>query len=298
MIRTREELARFNDRLKDAVEKGQENAERLDLLGRVVADIFDRRESFRANVRKIGGDEARMRLAEGFPLMDPQRVFDAAVGELYPMATAFIRKYLADGGIPDREAVDRLTATLTEDEFRRRGSKMLDRQGVMELVSAEGLEVGDGNLTGFVMHSVCRPLFEAHAVEYAAMDDVFGSWDKGYCPVCGGLPAMGGLFGEEGRRKLECHRCGFDWNFGRVRCPFCDTTDHEKLRYFTMGTDGFYRVDVCDNCKGYLKSFDGRLSADGVIAWEAEDLLTTFLELAAEKEGYLPKCPNMLGLRH
>ncbi len=294
MIKSREELARFNDRLRDAVDKGQENADRLDLLGRVVADIFDRREPFRTGVRRMANDEAKMRLDEGFPLMDVDRVVEAAVGGLYPAASAFLRRFPP----PDGEAADRLMARLTEEVFRKTVVEITGRQGVMGIIAKDGRDDTEDDLMGFVMHAVARPLFEAHALEYAPMEELFASWDRGYCPVCGGFPAMGGLFGEEGRRRLNCHRCGFEWNFGRVHCPFCDTTDHEKLRYFTLGEHDFYRVDVCDSCKGYLKGFDARLSADGIIVWEAEDLVTTFLELAAEKEGYLPKCPTMLGLHH
>jgi FdhE protein len=106
---------------------------------------------------------------------------------------------------------------------------------------------------------------------------------------------MAGFLGEEGRRMLLCHWCGHLWNFARVKCPFCQTADHRQLRYLSFGAASPYRVDVCDHCRGYLKTADGR-NIPGDLLLEAEDLLTPHLDLVAAREGFLRKAPGVLGL--
>ena len=78
-------------------------------------------------------------------------------------------------------------------------------------------------------------------------------------------------------------------------CPFCENSDHEKLKYIHFEEAPSYRIDVCDNCRGYLKVVDARKGHLDVIL-EAEDLVTPHLDLVAVREEYEKKSPNILGL--
>ena len=46
-----------------------------------------------------------------------------------------------------------------------------------------------------------------------------------------------------------------------------------------------YRVDLCENCKTYLKTADSR-ERDGSLDGEVEDYLTLHLDFLAQEEGY------------
>ena len=110
------------------------------------------------------------------------------------------------------------------------------------------------------------------------------SWQEGYCPVCGSRAGMAELSGEEGRRTLCCSACSFRWPFKRLQCPFCGTTDGEKLSYFTAGEEPT-RVDTCTACSRFIKTRDSR-KGNGDVPLDVEDLLTIHLDLMAAKEGF------------
>jgi FdhE protein len=110
------------------------------------------------------------------------------------------------------------------------------------------------------------------------------SWKRGYCPVCGGAPDFAVLVEETGARYLLCSRCRSQWLYKRLRCPFCDNTDHTKLLYYPS-EDEVYRLYVCQVCKHYLKAIDLRKATHRVVL-AVEPLLTVAMDLAAREEGY------------
>jgi FdhE protein len=84
-------------------------------------------------------------------------------------------------------------------------------------------------------------------------------WLRRYCPTCGSLPAMAQLVGEDpGRiRLLSCGCCGTRWQFKRTGCPFCET-DSQRLASVTIEGESGLRIDHCEFCGGYLKTYDGQ----------------------------------------
>ena len=83
-------------------------------------------------------------------------------------------------------------------------------------------------------------------------------WGRRYCPTCGSLPAMAQLVGvDPGRmRLLSCGCCGTRWQFKRTGCPFCET-DSQQLTSVTIEGEHGLRIDHCEFCRGYLKTYDG-----------------------------------------
>jgi FdhE protein len=84
-------------------------------------------------------------------------------------------------------------------------------------------------------------------------------WLRRYCPTCGSLPAMAQLAGADpGRRRLlSCGCCGTRWQFKRTGCPFCDT-DAQRLATVKIEAEPSLRIDHCEACCGYLKTYDGQ----------------------------------------
>jgi FdhE protein len=84
-------------------------------------------------------------------------------------------------------------------------------------------------------------------------------WLRRYCPTCGALPAMAHLVGVDPGRKrfMSCGRCESRWRYGRTECPFCDADSH---RLVSVGVDGEggLRIDYCESCRGYLKTYSGQ----------------------------------------
>ena len=106
------------------------------------------------------------------------------------------------------------------------------------------------------------------------------SWTRGECPNCGSPPTMAESRGLEQRRRLRCGLCAADWEGERLRCPFCNETDHRKLSFVAVeGEQDRFRIALCDSCGGTLKVIAtlGPISAPGLLVAE---LATTHLDQA------------------
>jgi FdhE protein len=103
-------------------------------------------------------------------------------------------------------------------------------------------------------------------------------WHRTYCPTCGSLPAMAQLVGEEpGRRRLlSCGCCGTRWRYGRTLCPFCEADLH-RLAVLAVEGEGGLRIDYCESCRAYLKTY----AAEGDEAVLLADWSSLHLDLLA-----------------
>jgi FdhE protein len=112
-------------------------------------------------------------------------------------------------------------------------------------------------------------------------------WQQGYCPTCGSWPLLGEFRGLEQTRFLRCGLCAAAWEFPRLRCAFCGTSDHQVLGYLHVeGEEGKHRAATCDACRGYVKMVStlGALSGPQLLVTE---LATMHLDLAALARNYI-----------
>lgn len=111
-----------------------------------------------------------------------------------------------------------------------------------------------------------------------------GRWGRGHCPTCGALPGMAQLVeGEEGRaRLLACGCCGTRWRFRRIGCPFCDSEGPDRLEVLELEGGAPLRLDVCNDCRGYLKTY----TDEGDEALFLADWPTLHLDVAAGSRGF------------
>lgn len=111
-------------------------------------------------------------------------------------------------------------------------------------------------------------------------------WLRSTCPVCGYGPKMARLMGEGGRRYLVCGLCETVWAYRRLECPYCGA-GHEDLSELTVEEVSNYRLHVCNHCRGYIKSLDTRELVEGERILELDDIAGIYLDLVAEREGYV-----------
>ncbi|WP_242343302.1 formate dehydrogenase accessory protein FdhE [Anaeromyxobacter terrae] len=109
-------------------------------------------------------------------------------------------------------------------------------------------------------------------------------WGRGDCPTCGSAPAMGALVAvAEGRgRRLACGSCRTRWAFKRVACPFCGNDDANEMGVLELDQEPGLRLDVCERCKGYVKTYTGTRDLDLVLS----DWPTLHLDVLARERGY------------
>jgi FdhE protein len=135
----------------------------------------------------------------------------------------------------------------------------------------------------FLIHMSIYPSLHAHA-EMLKDQINLKQWLRGYCPICGSRPLMS-EFNAEGLREYLCSFCGFEWPGERLKCPFCENSDHTKLHYFYAEGDEAYRVDICDACNQYIKTVDSR-KLDYEPDLGLEDIVTIHLDILASEKGF------------
>lgn len=156
---------------------------------------------------------------------------------------------------------------------------------------AKSMPIDNSTMT-LISRELVKPIFHSLA-DYAGEYISFENWTEGFCPICGDLPSFARFSKEEeGKRYLWCERCDLEWNFQRICCPFCKNTDHTKLRFLTTSHREELRIDVCENCKGYIKTIDERkLEDEEKIIYSRENVASLFLDMVAEEKGYTIQLP-------
>jgi len=116
-------------------------------------------------------------------------------------------------------------------------------------------------------------------------------WLRRYCPTCGSLPAMAQLVGTDpGRlRLLSCGCCGTRWRYRRIGCPFCESADDHRLSALAIEGEKYLRIDYCEFCRAYLKTFDG----EGYETFFLADWTSLHLDVIARDRG-LKRLANSL----
>jgi FdhE protein len=62
----------------------------------------------------------------------------------------------------------------------------------------------------------------------------------------------------DGQRFLYCSFCWHRWPGRRAVCSSCENSDPQQLSYLYSEEEKEYRLDVCDACRKYIKTVDGR----------------------------------------
>lgn len=101
----------------------------------------------------------------------------------------------------------------------------------------------------------------------------------GACPVCGGPPASSmvvGWQGAHGARYCACGLCGTLWNYVRIKCTLCGST--EGISYQELdGGPGTIKAETCKKCHGYVKVLHQHL--DPAVDPIADDVASLGLDL-------------------
>jgi FdhE protein len=249
------------------------------LLSDVLPGLYQ--EPVTETVPCLAPDQAAAKLAGGVALLrgETLAVDVAAFGRRWRHVCAAVERHqdgpaaraLADavqrGVLDARELTQEIVAGQPEAIYAR--------------ADAQGL---DADLTATVLRLTLFPVL-CHAQEGLAGVRL-GGWSHGYCPTCGSWPVLGEFRGLEQTRLLRCGLCAGEWEFPRLRCPFCDETDHRRLGYLHIeGEEGKYRAATCETCRRYVKmaSTLGALSPPQVLV---TDVATLHLDLAAAERAY------------
>jgi FdhE protein len=107
---------------------------------------------------------------------------------------------------------------------------------------------------------------------------------QGYCPICGSAPSIGEL-DSDGRQWLHCGLCWHRWPAMRLTCPFCGNRDSDSLAYMFSDEEPEYRVNVCGECRRYVKIVDIR-KLNRCFHAPLEQVASLHLDMLAAENGY------------
>lgn len=280
--------AKLPESLKTIEDYKTTNPHYTDLLD-ILAEILILREQYRKNmVKPIFSVEEKLipgKMLGGLPLIDlAGQKFDLARPKEYFYSLVAI----SEKRLP--QEAHKVMNIIQDEKFdwetMIRSSFSPNPEEPVE-IDTKSSETEDQHLDLidlFVEESL-RPEMEYIAEKYGAAVEK-SEWMEGYCPICGKEPKIGEIReGEDGRRYLFCHQCGYKWHFRRIKCPFCGNEEQHSLAYFAVEGEERYRVDVCNKCRRYIKIVDVPKSSEDVNL-DVEDIATLHLDMLAYEEGY------------
>jgi len=252
--------------------------ELLDILGEILIIREEYRRKMKEIIFPVDEDLIKRKIAGGLPLIDfSAGIFDLTEPKQYFLALMEIAEKRAPG--ETKEIVQKI-----QDGSFNFEKLICDSFSSLQDDASDVVDEDVIDLVDLFLEESLRPALEKVVEKYGSTVAEIG-WTEGYCPICGKEPKIGEIREEEGRRFLFCTQCGFEWRFRRIKCPFCGNEEQQTLAYFTIEGEEKYRVDVCHECKRYIKIVDFRESKEEANL-DVEDIATLHLDMLANEEGY------------
>jgi FdhE protein len=226
-----------------------------------------------------------LRFARGITLMNEG---------IFPLSTDSMEK-VSDHMIPVlskafpkiRPVLRKLKMTLKKNQLDLKKCMESMLQGQDEIIRQAAFQLDTDLLTmKFILGQILKPLMEKQAKSLRSVIQN-SAWKKGYCPVCGSLPALSYLKGEEGQRWLICGLCSHEWRFMRTQCPCCETEDPKKSELCFVEDRAYERAEMCHQCKRYLVGVDLRKYPYQFIP-EVAVAGMMYLDVLCQEKGFLP----------
>ena len=277
-----ERLARVEGVLAGATAAGA--AGPLRLLGAVL-----RHQAAAATTLAEVTDGWEVRLATGcFPLLDLDASREAVAGGIGP-ALAALAEEAAGGIVPEPLAAagQELVAAAPAERVGL-VEDWLEDQTVVEPRAA------------FWIRVAAAPVLEpARAVLRTPSRD---EWTGPACPACGGLAQVSVIAEESGEfmggspRSLVCGRCAGWWTFPRAMCTWCAEDDPGRLPSFLPEGSRAVRIDACQTCGAYVKTFDLRAPGGVDVVPLVDDVATMTLDVWAHEQGWHRPLVSLAGV--
>lgn len=239
---------------------------------------------------KIREDVNKLQIKEGFPLIDKKDfILDIPSSIKLFESICNIGKSATEKMKENIQAIEE-AITINALNLKELLRRYYDESFIEKIATEFDI---DKTILKFLIYKSIQPSIHANVEKLKDQIDL-KNWLRGYCPICGSFPLMSELKGE-GQRYFLCSFCDFTWPGERLKCPFCENNDHEKLHYFYAEGQEAYRVDLCDNCKQYIKTVDSR-NLDYEPDLNIEDIVTIHLDILATEKGFKRPVPNVWGI--
>jgi FdhE protein len=257
----------------------------LNTYGKVFAERAKLKEELPVllNVRISSPDH--LRFSQGMTLMN-EGIFPLPTDSMEKITERMIP--VLSGAFPKiRPVLRKLKMALKKKQLDLKDcmKSMLNGRDEIITQTASRLETDPLNLK-FILGQLFKPLLEKQAESLSSVIKNI-AWKKGYCPVCGSLPALSCLKETEGQRWLICGLCSHEWRFMRTQCPCCETEDPKKSELCFVEDRAYERAEMCHHCNRYLVGVDLRKYPYEFIP-EVAVAGMMYLDVLAQEKGFLP----------
>ncbi|MFN2490962.1 MAG: formate dehydrogenase accessory protein FdhE [Actinomycetota bacterium] len=269
-----------------AVERSAATAAPLAFLSAVLRHQRERAAvvSVQAAAARVGAAVAVNRLLDSFPLLDLAASVDTVVEEI-SAAVAALGEPAAPGALGDagKDLIARSDAAQ-----RELVESWLDDPSLLDPRTAAWIAVAAGPVLELAAATVKPP--------------PKGKWAGAACPACGGLPQVSVIREESGEfmagspRYLVCGRCALWWSFARATCSSCGEDDSRRVGAFSPEGERGVRIDACDTCRAYIKSFDLRESGGKDVIPLVDDVASLTLDVWAHEKGLQRPSVSLAGV--
>lgn len=232
---------------------------------------------------------------KGIPVLQHADI-QAAIGKPVEIVLRELVKGLLTVEIPD--ALKGFCRSLDEYLAQNAATEMIgyvlcqESESIQSFSEKQGLN--EKTVSYLVWHAVScvvSPLVK-QVGEWQQAENQENAWERNYCPVCGSLPSMAQLKKKnQGReRHLVCGNCSASWHYKRIGCINCGNEDLKKMSILEIEAEPEMRLDVCDECHHYIKTYVN----EGKEAVYLADWTTLHLDMQAQTEGLEKKGNNSL----
>lgn len=232
---------------------------------------------------RVAANAVTNRLTQRYPLLELEAAAEPIVDEIEPAVAALT------GAAPAPLAEDGL---LLAAEPRSQQATLVE--GWLDDTSLVGPR------SALWIRVAAAPVLELAAarVEVPGKEE----WTGRACPLCGDAPQCSVIVEESGAflqgspRYLICVRCAGWWAFPRAVCPSCGEDDSRRVSSYVGDEVSWVRIDACDSCQGYIKTFDLReTEAVGVVP-AVDDVVTLTLDVWAHENGFVRPASSLAGV--
>lgn len=183
--------------------------------------------------------------------------------------------------------LDKILAKLDQLDFSLLPIKLLEEDQTYFYELTARLDIPN-ELLMFTIDHALRPFLRLWAEPHylTITKDESLSWSfAAICPFCGAKSNFSHLRATDGHRFMFCDHCFTEWATRNMYCVHCGNDNPKTIQYLTVEDDDAYQIYTCEECKGYLKTFDERQQGDQIDLFIA-NIETIYLDMLAQEKGY------------